>query len=71
MAYLFFATQLAIPPVRLVLGCLPSELEEQSYPEILRSNLANTILELVKLGIKVTYHFVFPRSLLTFFPFRI
>jgi pre-mRNA-splicing factor ATP-dependent RNA helicase DHX15/PRP43 len=30
-----------------------SELEEQTYPEILRSNLANTVLELVKLGIKV------------------
>ncbi|CAG8559679.1 4594_t:CDS:2 [Acaulospora colombiana] len=28
------------------------ELEEQTYPEILRSNLANTVLELVKLGIK-------------------
>jgi len=30
-----------------------TELEEQTYPEILRSNLANTVLELVKLGIKV------------------
>lgn len=30
-----------------------SELEEQTHPEILRSNLANTVLELVKLGIKV------------------
>lgn len=29
-----------------------SELEEQTHPEILRSNLANTVLELVKLGIK-------------------
>lgn len=29
-----------------------SELEEQTYPEILRSNLANTVLELAKLGIK-------------------
>ncbi|KAJ2918940.1 hypothetical protein MD484_g1498, partial [Candolleomyces efflorescens] len=29
-----------------------TELEEQTYPEILRSNLANTVLELVKLGIK-------------------
>ncbi|GLB45540.1 putative P-loop containing nucleoside triphosphate hydrolase protein [Lyophyllum shimeji] len=29
-----------------------SELEEQTYPEILRSNLSNTVLELVKLGIK-------------------
>jgi pre-mRNA-splicing factor ATP-dependent RNA helicase DHX15/PRP43 len=32
-----------------------SELEEQIYPEILRSNLSNTVLELVKLGIKVCY----------------
>lgn len=30
------------------------ELEEQTHPEILRSNLANTVLELVKLGIKVS-----------------
>lgn len=30
-----------------------SELEEQTHPEILRSNLANTVLELVKAGIKV------------------
>lgn len=30
-----------------------TELEEQTHPEILRSNLANTVLELVKLGIKV------------------
>jgi pre-mRNA-splicing factor ATP-dependent RNA helicase DHX15/PRP43 len=30
------------------------ELEEQTYPEILRSNLANTVLELVNLGIKVS-----------------
>ncbi|KAK1228475.1 DEAH-box ATP-dependent RNA helicase prp43 [Marasmius sp. AFHP31] len=29
-----------------------SELEEQTYPEILRSNLSNTVLELLKLGIK-------------------
>ncbi|KAG6916849.1 DEAH-box ATP-dependent RNA helicase prp43 [Tephrocybe rancida] len=29
-----------------------SELEEQTHPEILRSNLSNTVLELVKLGIK-------------------
>ena len=28
------------------------ELEEQSYPEILRCNLANTVLELFQLGIK-------------------
>lgn len=30
-----------------------NELEEQTYPEILRSNLANTVLELIKLGIDV------------------
>ncbi|KAK7460585.1 DEAH-box ATP-dependent RNA helicase prp43 [Stygiomarasmius scandens] len=29
-----------------------SELEEQTHPEILRCNLSNTVLELVKLGIK-------------------
>ncbi|KAF9492401.1 P-loop containing nucleoside triphosphate hydrolase protein [Pleurotus eryngii] len=29
-----------------------SQLEERTYPEILRSNLSNTVLELVKLGIK-------------------
>ncbi|KAJ7285946.1 P-loop containing nucleoside triphosphate hydrolase protein [Mycena rebaudengoi] len=29
-----------------------SELEEQTHPEILRSNLSNSVLELVKLGIK-------------------
>lgn len=33
------------------------ELEEQTYPEILRSNLANTVLELVKLGVKDLVHF--------------
>ena len=32
-----------------------TELEEQTHPEILRSNLANTVLELVKLGIKVGF----------------
>ena len=29
------------------------ELEDQTHPEILRSNLSNTVLELVKLGVKV------------------
>ena len=29
-----------------------NELEEQTYPEILRSNLANAILELLKVGVK-------------------
>ena len=33
------------------------ELEEQTHPEILRSNLANTVLELMKLGIKDLVHF--------------
>ena len=31
---------------------LMKELEEQTHPEILRSNLANTVLELVKAGVK-------------------
>ena len=31
------------------------ELEEQTHPEILRSNLANTVLELMKLGIEVRH----------------
>ena len=34
-----------------------NELEGQSYPEILRSNLANTVLELLQLGIKDLVHF--------------
>ena len=33
------------------------ELIEQSYPEILRSNLASTVLELKKLGIDDLVHF--------------
>jgi len=35
------------------------ELIEQTYPEILRSNLANTVLELKKLGIDDLVHFDF------------
>lgn len=35
------------------------ELNDQSYPEILRSNLANTVLELKKLGIDDLVHFDF------------
>ncbi|KAK0429969.1 hypothetical protein EV421DRAFT_1861616, partial [Armillaria borealis] len=31
-------------------------LEEQTHPEILRCNLSNTVLELVKLGIKVSVY---------------
>ena len=34
-----------------------NELEEQTYPEILRCNLASTVLELVKAGIKDLVHF--------------
>ncbi|KZT60515.1 P-loop containing nucleoside triphosphate hydrolase protein [Calocera cornea HHB12733] len=34
-----------------------TELEEQTHPEILRSNLANTVLELVKLGVTDLVHF--------------
>jgi pre-mRNA-splicing factor ATP-dependent RNA helicase DHX15/PRP43 len=33
------------------------DLEEQSYPEILRCNLGNTVLELLQLGIKDLVHF--------------
>ncbi|OTA53697.1 P-loop containing nucleoside triphosphate hydrolase protein [Hypoxylon sp. EC38] len=33
------------------------ELTEQTYPEILRSNLANTVLELKKLGVQDLVHF--------------
>jgi len=39
------------------------ELEEQTHPEILRSNLANTVLELVKLGIKVSFSHRLPVTL--------
>ncbi|KAI0696986.1 P-loop containing nucleoside triphosphate hydrolase protein [Cerioporus squamosus] len=34
-----------------------TELEEQTHSEILRSNLANTVLELAKLGVKDLVHF--------------
>ncbi|KAH9939678.1 P-loop containing nucleoside triphosphate hydrolase protein [Epithele typhae] len=34
-----------------------TELEEQTHPEILRSNLANTVLELAKLGVNDLVHF--------------
>ncbi|EIW52868.1 P-loop containing nucleoside triphosphate hydrolase protein [Trametes versicolor FP-101664 SS1] len=34
-----------------------TELEEQTHPEILRSNLANTVLELAKLGVDDLVHF--------------
>ena len=36
-----------------------SELQEQTYPEILRSNLSNTVLTLCKLGITDLVHFDF------------
>ncbi|KAH9979420.1 pre-mRNA-splicing factor ATP-dependent RNA helicase PRP43 [Lactifluus volemus] len=41
------------------------ELEEQTHPEILRSNLANTVLELVKAGFKdlVTFDYTLMRAL--------
>lgn len=35
------------------------ELIEQTYPEVLRSNLANTVLELKKLGVEDLVHFDF------------
>ncbi|KAH9021058.1 P-loop containing nucleoside triphosphate hydrolase protein [Lactarius pseudohatsudake] len=38
------------------------ELEEQTHPEILRSNLANTVLELVKAGIKDLVRFEYVDS---------
>jgi pre-mRNA-splicing factor ATP-dependent RNA helicase DHX15/PRP43 len=48
-----------------------SELEEQIYPEILRSNLSNTVLELVKLGIKVCYHLCFTSDFINVYTSRI
>ena len=33
-----------------------SELEDQTQPEMLTSNLSHTVLELVKIGIKVSFH---------------
>lgn len=38
-------------------GAFKKELIEQTYPEILRSNLSNTVLELKKLGIDDLVHF--------------
>ncbi|KAI9834135.1 MAG: DEAH-box ATP-dependent RNA helicase prp43 [Phylliscum demangeonii] len=38
-------------------GAFNKELIEQTYPEVLRSNLANTVLELKKLGIHDLVHF--------------
>ncbi|ORY85736.1 putative pre-mRNA splicing factor RNA helicase [Protomyces lactucae-debilis] len=40
-------------------GAFKTELIEQTYPEILRSNLASTVLELKKLGIDDLVHFDF------------
>ena len=40
-------------------GSFQKELIEQSYPEILRSNLSSTVLELKKLGIDDLVHFDF------------
>ena len=47
------------------------ELEEQTHPEILRSNLANTVLELVKLGIKVRASVGFMTLVVTYSVHRI
>jgi hypothetical protein len=41
------------------------KLEEQTHPEILRSNLANTVLELVKLGVTDLVHFDYMGTFLT------
>lgn len=38
-------------------GAFKKELIEQTYPEILRSNLSTTVLQLVKLGVKDLVHF--------------
>lgn len=38
-------------------GAFKKELIEQSYPEVLRSNLASTVLELKKLGVDDLVHF--------------
>ena len=40
-------------------GAFKKELIEQTYPEVLRSNLASTVLELKKLGIDDLVHFDF------------
>ena len=40
-------------------GAFKKELLDQTYPEILRSNLASTVLELKKLGIEDLVHFDF------------
>ena len=46
------------------------ELEEQTHPEILRSNLSNTVLELLKLGIKVGFSCEFALDLWLIRSFR-
>jgi HrpA-like RNA helicase len=43
----------------LVLQAFKEELEENSYPEILRSNLASVVLHLKKLGVDDLVHFDF------------
>ena len=40
-------------------GSFKKDLQEQTYPEILRSNLSNTVLQLKKLGIDDLVHFDF------------
>ncbi|OPB43139.1 ATP-dependent helicase Prp16 [Trichoderma guizhouense] len=44
-------------PLRSSVLAFKKELIEQTYPEILRSNLANTVLELKKLGVEDLVHF--------------
>jgi len=46
------------------------ELEEQTAPEILRSNLSNTVLDLMKLGIKVYFVSLLRKFTLTYFYHR-
>ncbi len=46
------------------------ELEEQTAPEILRSNLSNTVLDLMKLGIKVYFVSSLRKFTLTYFYHR-
>ncbi|KAF8882288.1 P-loop containing nucleoside triphosphate hydrolase protein [Infundibulicybe gibba] len=46
------ASPISKPSAQQRAGHFMSELEEQTHPEILRSNLSSTVLELVKFGIK-------------------
>lgn len=51
-----FVKEVRAAPSPSAADCLP-QLEEQTYPEILRCNLASVILELKKLGIDDLVHF--------------